>query len=88
MKMSYLHLRNSSLQHARAGLSILGELLKRLNAFARAFELPRTPDFVIYGDPRYEAWTADGEPLDRMTPQEYAQLQPSRHLIVPHGRAR
>ena len=42
----------------------------------------------MVGNPLYEAWTADGEPLERMTPTELAKSSMSRHLIVPHSRSR
>ncbi|BCX05499.1 MAG: hypothetical protein KatS3mg053_3437 [Candidatus Roseilinea sp.] len=42
----------------------------------------------VAGNPLHEAWTADGEPLDRMTPTELARSRTSRHLVVPHSRGR
>jgi hypothetical protein len=42
----------------------------------------------IVGNPLHEAWTADGEPLERVSPDAMAKSRASRHLIVPHNRGR
>ena len=42
----------------------------------------------VLGNPLHEAWTADGEPLERMTPVDLAKQCTSRTLIVPHSRGR
>lgn len=42
----------------------------------------------IVGNPLHEAWTADGEPLERMSPGELAKSSATHHLIVPHSGGR
>lgn len=42
----------------------------------------------VVGNPLYEAWTADGEPLERMTPEQVAKSCASRYVVVPHSRGR
>jgi len=42
----------------------------------------------VRGNPLHEAWTADGEPLERLTPSELAQSNPTWLFIVPHNRSR
>lgn len=42
----------------------------------------------VVGNPSHEAWTADGEPLERMTPEQLAKSCASRHIVVPHNRGR
>jgi hypothetical protein len=42
----------------------------------------------VVGNPLHEAWTADGEPLERTSPDEMAKSCSARHLIVPHSRSR
>ena len=42
----------------------------------------------VLGNPLHEAWSADGEPLDRMTPEQLAKSSASRYLVVPHNRGR
>ena len=40
----------------------------------------------LLGNPLHEAWTADGEPLERLSPAEVAQACTSRYLIMPPNR--
>jgi hypothetical protein len=42
----------------------------------------------VYGNPLHEAWSADGEPLERLTPDQHAKSATSRRVIVPHSRSR
>lgn len=42
----------------------------------------------VVGNPLHEAWTAGGEPLERITPSELAKSGAARHLVVPHSRSR
>ncbi len=42
----------------------------------------------MVGNPLHEAWSADGEPLERMTPEQMAKSSASRYLVVPHNRGR
>jgi hypothetical protein len=42
----------------------------------------------MVGNPLHEAWTASGEPLERMCPDELAKSHVSRYLVVPHSRGR
>ncbi len=63
-------------------------LLRQMGAVIQALRLPLLSEPQIYGDPRYEAWTADGEPIERVSPAQAANDQQSRYLIVPHGRSR
>jgi hypothetical protein len=42
----------------------------------------------VVGNPLHEAWTADGEPLERMSPDEMAKSRAMHHLVVPHSRSR
>jgi hypothetical protein len=42
----------------------------------------------VVGNPLHEAWTANGEPLDRMSPDELAKSCASHYLVVPHSRSR
>jgi hypothetical protein len=91
MNMTDLYRHVAAFWRMQTRLSELNKTLHRVSAFACTFQLPRIPNDEIFGDPLYEAWTADGEPLDRITAQQLAQSQPSpsssRHWIVPHGRA-
>jgi hypothetical protein len=40
----------------------------------------------VLGNPLHEAWSVDGEPLERMTPDQLAKKSPTRYLIAPHNR--
>jgi hypothetical protein len=42
----------------------------------------------VVGNPLHEAWTADGQPLERMTPEQLAKSCASRHIVVPHSQGR
>jgi hypothetical protein len=42
----------------------------------------------VVGNPLHEAWTADGKPLERVSPAEQAKSCASRHVVVPHSRGR
>jgi hypothetical protein len=46
----------------------------------------RMADDVV-GNPLHEAWSADGEPVERISPEENAKRGDSR-LVVPHSRSR
>lgn len=65
--------------HNSAGARLLGAW--------RAFAQRVFAEDVV-GNPLHEAWTADGEPLERVTPGELARSGTSRHLVVPHSRGR
>lgn len=67
-------------------ISIKSRIAVAGRAFARKLCALSTDD--VAGNPLHEAWTADGEPLERMTPSELARASTSRHLIVPHSRGR
>jgi hypothetical protein len=62
----------------------------RISATRRAFTRRLCKLFAgdVVGNPLHEAWTADGEPLERMTPADSVKSCTSRHLIVPHSRGR
>ena len=59
----------------------------RMSHLWRAF-IRRTFPVQVVGNPLHEAWSADGEPLERMRPEQLAKTNPTRYLIVPHSRGR
>ncbi|NJM40614.1 MAG: hypothetical protein HC853_07505 [Anaerolineae bacterium] len=40
----------------------------------------------VLGNPLHEAWSADGEPLERMTPSELAKSNAARYPITLRAR--
>jgi hypothetical protein len=40
----------------------------------------------VLGNPLHEAWSADGEPLERMTPNELAKSNAARYPITLRAR--
>lgn len=75
-------IRTTQLGHTRAA-----QALRQWRAFWRriAHALVGEP---VYGNPLHEAWSADGEPLERLTPQQLAGAARVREVIVPHNRSR
>ncbi len=70
-------------QTAYTAHALLGPIV--MSVWRRTRVLFRTQ---VLGNPLHEAWNADGEPLERMTPSELAKSSASRHIVVPHSRGR
>jgi hypothetical protein len=60
---------------------------KSLSNIWRAVNRKLFPVQVV-GNPLHEAWTVEGEPIERMTPQAMAKASTSQHLVLPHNRGR
>lgn len=53
-----------------------------LRAIARLFADP------VVGNPLHEAWTADGEPIERLSPATCARSRQSRFAVTINGHSR
>ena len=66
-------------------LDVLTQFRARI-LVARRVALRKLFGSPLPGNPLHEAWTADGEPLERLSPAEVAQACTSRYLIMPPNR--
>lgn len=71
----------------RAEVSASSNSSKPANGFKRKLK-GFFADHSVLGNPLHEAWSADGEPLERMNPNEVSKRNASRHIVVPHNRSR